>query len=53
MGALSKRAAGAALIDANIGLFACPICQSPCRSMIKGGLHVQQTIPLILLSKVM
>ncbi len=27
MGALSKRAAGAALIDANIGLFACPICQ--------------------------
>lgn len=27
MGALSKRAAGAALINANIGLFACPICQ--------------------------
>jgi len=27
MGALSKRAAGAALINANIGLFVCPICQ--------------------------
>lgn len=27
MGALSKRAAGAALINANVGLFACPICQ--------------------------
>ncbi|MEX3746971.1 MULTISPECIES: putative RNA methyltransferase [Lysinibacillus] len=27
MGALSKRAAGAALMDENITLFACPICQ--------------------------
>ncbi|MGE8035047.1 SAM-dependent methyltransferase [Lysinibacillus sp. KCTC 33748] len=27
MGALSKRAAGAALMDKNIKLFACPICQ--------------------------
>lgn len=27
MGALSKRAAGAALMDKNISLFACPICQ--------------------------
>ncbi|MFJ5792287.1 putative RNA methyltransferase [Lysinibacillus sp. NPDC093197] len=38
MGALSKRAAGAALIDANIGLFACPICQESMQVFDQGRL---------------
>ncbi|MFJ7408363.1 MULTISPECIES: putative RNA methyltransferase [unclassified Lysinibacillus] len=38
MGALSKRAAGAALIDANIGLFACPICQESIQVYDQGRL---------------
>ncbi|MFJ5767439.1 putative RNA methyltransferase [Lysinibacillus sp. NPDC093210] len=38
MGALSKRAAGAALIDANIGLFACPICQESMQVYDQGRL---------------
>lgn len=38
MGALSKRAAGAALINANIGLFACPICQESMQVYEQGRL---------------
>lgn len=38
MGALSKRAAGAALINTNIGLFACPICQESMQVYEQGRL---------------
>lgn len=38
MGAISKRAAGAALINANIGLFACPICQESMQVYEQGRL---------------
>jgi len=38
MGALSKRAAGAALINANIGLFACPICKESMQVYEQGRL---------------
>ncbi len=38
MGAISKRAAGAALINANIELFACPICQESMQVYEQGRL---------------
>lgn len=53
MGALSKRAIGAALMDQHITLFACPICQQSMHVYEQGDWFVLLTIPLILRNKAM
>ena len=53
MGALSKRAIGAALMDQHITLLLVRSVSNQCMSMSKGDWFVLLTIPLILRNKAM
>lgn len=53
MGALSKRAIGAALIDQHIAHFACPLCQQSMHVYEQGDSFVLPITLLILPSRAM